>query len=238
PSQDEPVAQGSRAVLEGYPLYVNQCARCHGLGGEGDGPGAKSPTFATVPRNLTTGHYRYVSTANAIASDGDLRRVVLNGLHGSGMPAFNALSERQVDSLVAVLNHLWKDRPAAGAAITVPPRPQSSSTVVAAGKELYSNACVPCHGSKGYGDGPLADSIKDSNGHPVRPRNLDAGTLKGGPSATQIYYRIAAGIPAGQGNWLMPPQNGNLSPDKIWALVSYLESEVLPRGSIPEAPGK
>jgi respiratory nitrate reductase gamma subunit len=234
-AQEQPAGQGARKVLEGYPLYVNQCARCHGLSGEGDGPGAQSPTFATVPRNLTTGYFRYLSTANGVASDADLRRVLLNGLHGSGMPAFDALNERQIASLVSVLNVLWKGRPAAGNGIAVPPRPEMSDALVAAGKEVYEGACTSCHGPKGRGDGPIADSIKDSYGHPIRPRNFTAGTLKGGPSATQVYYRIAAGIPAGDGNWLMPPQNGNLSPDKIWAVIAYLESEVLPGGSLAEA---
>jgi len=110
-SSEEAAAQNPRMVLEGYPLYVNQCARCHGLTGEGDGPGAKSWTFSTVPRNLTAGHYRFVSTANGVATNDDLRRVITNGLNGSGMPAFNSLSERQVESLVSVVGFLWKDRP-------------------------------------------------------------------------------------------------------------------------------
>jgi nitrate reductase gamma subunit len=227
-SSDEPVAQSPRAVLEGYPLYVSQCARCHGLTGEGDGPGAKSWTFSTAPRNLTTGNYRFVSTANGVASNDDLRRVITNGLNGSGMPAFNSLSEQQVQSLVAVLGALWKDRPTTVEPITVPPRPASTAAMVAEGKEHFAQYCATCHGAGGRGDGAAADAIKDSFGNHIPPRNLVSDTIRGGSSPAQLYVRISAGIPDGKDHWLMP-QFRELGPETIWALVSYLEAEILPQ---------
>ena len=227
-SSEEPAPVVARnTALDGYPLYVSQCARCHGLSGHGDGPGAKSPTFSTVPRNLTTGYFRYVSTTNGVATDEDLRRVIVNGLNGSGMPAFNQLSEHQVQSLVDVIGFLWKSRPPAGEVIAVPPRPAASAARITEGRKLYGDQCSGCHGAGGRGDGPNADSIKDSFGNPIHPRKLVSEPLKGGSSPAQIYRRIAAGIPGGDGEWLMPPFAG-LGPESLWALVSYLEAEVLP----------
>jgi respiratory nitrate reductase gamma subunit len=226
-----PVAQS--VSLEGYPLYVNQCARCHGLSGKGDGLGAKSRTFSATPRNLTKGWFRYVSTENGIASDEDIRRVIVNGLDGSGMPAFNMLSDRQVQSLVEVVGFLWKNRPPSGNPVAVPPRPALSPQLIADGKRLYIDTCSACHGVGGRGDGEHSADIKDAQGIPVLARNLVSEPLRGGASPAQVYRRIAAGMPMGDGEWLMPPLAA-LGSNNIWAVISYLEAEILPQGQLAE----
>ncbi len=220
--------QNGRSTLMGYPLFVSQCSRCHGLKGDGHGPGAKSPTFSAVPRDLTAGHFQFISTDNGVASDADLRHVIINGLQGSGMPGFRALSERQIQSLVDTVGSLWKDRAAAGAPIPVPVRPVTTAAMVAEGKELYANYCTMCHGATGAGDGVLTTLRTDAAGHVVPPRNLRSEPLKGGWSATQMYYRIAAGMPRAKGEWLMPSYP-NLGAERTWALIAYLEQEVLPQ---------
>lgn len=216
-----------RQVLDGYPLYVSQCARCHGTEGHGDGPGAKSPTFTAVPRDLTAGHFQFISTDNGVASDTDLRHVVVNGLHGSGMPGFGALSERQVQSLVDTVGFLWKDRPTAGTRIDVPERPATTPAMIAQGKQEYDSQCAVCHGADGAGDGVLTALRTDAAGNVIPPRNLRTEPLKGGESAAQLYYRIAAGMPRAKDEWLMP-HYANLGPERIWALIAFLEEEVLP----------
>ena len=207
--------------LAGYPLYVSQCARCHGLEGRGDGPGAASPTLAQPPRDLVSGHYRFVSTTNFVASDADLARTIRTGLVPAGMPAFDALSAEQVTSLVAVLDRLWKSRPAPGETIEVPAAPATASVV--AGKALYMALCVTCHGETGRGDGPAGAAIKDLKGNSIPPRDLTSGKLKAGRSSEQIYLRIKAGVPP-----MMPPMGAGLSPEQVWSIVRYLESSVLP----------
>src|ERR1043166_9641045 len=42
---------------------------------------------------------------------------------------------------------------------------------IAQGKELFTGACLPCHGPAGKGDGPVAGTL-ERNGVPVRPGNL------------------------------------------------------------------
>ncbi len=227
--------ESPKEALHGMPLYVSQCARCHGLEGAGDGPGADSPTFSTVPRDLTAGHYRFVSTLNSVASDADLRRSIVHGLNGSGMPGFRALSDSQVNSLVKVVGDLWQDRPAAGPTIQIPASPESSAELVEAGKELYANLCSTCHGADGSGDGVAAAGIVDAEGNAIRPRALNDEPLKAGQSQKQVFYRIAAGIPAGNGGWLMPRFGESLSAEQVWALVAYLESSILPDPLIADA---
>ncbi|NJO55849.1 MAG: c-type cytochrome [Rhodospirillales bacterium] len=136
-----PDSSQAQEVLEGYSLYVSQCARCHGLEGHGDGPGSRSPTFAAVPRNLTEGHFQFISTSNGVASSDDLRHAIAHGLTGSGMPGFGALSDRQIDSLVQTVEGFWKDRPTAGETIAVPARPEPTVAMIKEGKELYAGMC-------------------------------------------------------------------------------------------------
>ena len=222
-------AVADRGVQTAYPLYVSQCARCHGVNGDGNGLGKDSPTFGTVPRDLTTGLYRFVSTQSGIASDADLRHAIVNGLPSSGMPGFSALTEEQAASLVSILDHFWVDRPDPGPAVVMTPQPQFTPALSDQGRELYAANCAACHGDSGAGDGPGAAFIEDFPGHLLPPANLAAGEVKAGTDAVQLYYRIAAGIPNGDAP-LMPSFN-YLTPEEIWALVAYLSAEVLPRGS-------
>jgi nitrate reductase gamma subunit len=208
--------------LAGYPLYVSQCARCHGLEGRGDGPGANSPTFAQPPRDLVAGQYRFVSTTNLVASDADLARTIRHGLVPAGMPAFGDLSDEQVASLVGVLGNLWKDRPAVGVTVAVPAAPAAAN--LQEGKVLYTNLCAMCHGESGQGDGPAGAAIADANGNLVPPRDLTSDELKAGRSPDQLYLRIKLGVPG-----LMPPMGAGLPPEQIWSIVRYLEASVLPR---------
>ncbi len=238
PGEDEELEPRGRDVLMGYPLYISQCARCHGLEGEGDGVGARSPTFDAKPRDLTSGHFQFISTNNGIASEADIKHVIVNGLQGSGMPGFASLSDDQVDSLVGVVRSLSKERLLPGERIAVPPRPPVTNASLAQGKQLYANLCAVCHGENGDGEGVLKALRTDAAGNVVPPRNLRIEPLKGGPSAKQLYYRIAAGMPRAKiGDrieWLMPSYPF-LSPEQVWALVDYLEADILPPNQFAKA---
>lgn len=198
--------------LSGYPLYMSQCARCHGLQGMGDGPGAGSPLFAQPPRNLVEGQYRFISTANGVASDEDLARTIREGLVPAGMPAFSRLSDAQIDSLVQVLRGMAASPPPAAQPIAAPAPP--AQVDLATGEQLYQANCAACHGDQGYGDGAAGSVL------PIPPRDLtQPWTYKAGATPQQVYRRIAAGVPP-----YMPPQHSNLNSDEIWAIVRYVES--------------
>lgn len=221
----EEVTEGSKAdakKLSGYALYVSQCARCHGNEGLGDGLGMSSSTFGAPPRNLVEGKHRFVSTVNGIASDQDLFQTLVNGLVPSGMPKFDALSDHQLLSLVSVLRTFWKDRPTPGESVFVGERPSPSEDLYDLGMRLYTANCIICHGPTGKGEGVLAEYIDDWQNQPVSPSKLAEGKPKTGRDPHQLYLRIAAGIPGGKVNWLMPPFGQGLSSRQIWALVSYL----------------
>lgn len=217
--------RGGRRLMA-YPLYISQCARCHGNGGLGDGLGANSLTFGSLPRDLVAGKYRFISANNGIASDQDLYQVLFGGLPSSGMPRFDALSDQQLHSLVSVLKVLWKDRPQPAESILVEERPPSTEDAAMMPKQLYAKNCAICHGQTGLGDGHLSKIIQDWKGYAVSPPNLVKDKLKTGREPRQLYLRIAAGIPGGKTDWLMPPFGKGLSSQQIWSLVGYLETAV------------
>jgi high-affinity iron transporter len=142
------------------------------------------------------------------------------------MPGFAALTTAQVDSLIAYLDYIWVGRPDPGPAVATTPVPAFDAAMVARGGELYASACVACHGATGAGDGPAAGMIEDYPGHPLPPANLAAGEIKAGADSTQLFYRIAAGVP--NGATPLMPAFGYLAPDDIWSIVAYLRREVIP----------
>jgi len=181
--------------LTGYPLYVSQCARCHGISGRGDGHGAESPTFTAVPRDLVAARYHFVSTDNGVASDDDLYRTIHRGLTNTGMPAFSDLTDDQILSLIDVLNAFRAGGSAPGRTVHPGTPPPATAQSIARGRELYLEVCVSCHGDTGRGDGTVQSF--DYLQQVVVPADLAAGNIKAGAEAEQVYLRIATRIPGG-----------------------------------------
>jgi mono/diheme cytochrome c family protein len=74
----------------GYAIYRRNCLHCHGVSGAGDGPTAMF--LYPLPRDYRKGIFKFTSTASGAKPDrSDLRRTIKNGLHGTSMPAFDAL---------------------------------------------------------------------------------------------------------------------------------------------------
>jgi mono/diheme cytochrome c family protein len=74
----------------GYALYRLHCLHCHGVSGAGDGPTA--PFLYPSPRDYRKGLFKFTSTATGSKpTRDDLRKTITHGLHGTSMPAFEAL---------------------------------------------------------------------------------------------------------------------------------------------------
>ena len=69
---------------EGRNTFNSACAGCHGLDGKGSDKAVNISSSAKVRR----------------FSDAELSGIIVNGVPGTGMPAFHTLSERQVRALV------------------------------------------------------------------------------------------------------------------------------------------
>jgi cytochrome c oxidase cbb3-type subunit I/II len=127
----------------GRRLFELHCAGCHGVDGQGNGPGA--PGLSPKPANLT-GFYRQERMA----------QVLWHGVPGTAMPAWRDRSPTELADLAAYTRHLgvplgtMKDdrvRP------TVTPEQQADAPV------LYANHCAQCHGDRGAGDGFAASAL-------------------------------------------------------------------------------
>lgn len=84
----------------GYGLYRQHCLHCHGVSGAGDGPTA--PFLYPRPRDYRKGLFKFTSTSTgAKPTRADLRKTILDGIHGTSMPAFVAmLNEPEVEQVL------------------------------------------------------------------------------------------------------------------------------------------
>jgi putative copper resistance protein D len=85
---------------------------------------------------------------------------------------------------------------------------------VANGKRLYeASGCAACHGTDGYGDGPLAKELRP------RPADLTAPHASM-HTAGDLYWWISRGI----GESAMPGFEQKLSDEERWDLVNFLRA--------------
>ena len=126
-----PLAVDPAAVTDGRGLYNQICQSCHGAAGQGTdrGPALASGTFAHG------------------STDGDLFRSIRNGVPGTQMAGFGALSDTDVWRLVSYLRSL---RPEAVASVATS---EPANGDAAAGERLFFGAarCASCHEVNGRG---------------------------------------------------------------------------------------
>ncbi len=83
-------------------LFLESCAACHGLRGDGSGPASKD--LDPKPTNFLNGHEMdNVSTVQ-------LYNIIRFGLPGTAMPSFESLSEAQIWKLVFYVHRLKRPR--------------------------------------------------------------------------------------------------------------------------------
>lgn len=88
-----------RRVNEGAAIYAQRCQHCHGVTGDGNGPAA--PWLNPKPRDYRRGIFKFTSTPyGAKPRREDLLRTVRRGVTGTSMPAFNLLSNEELDAVV------------------------------------------------------------------------------------------------------------------------------------------
>lgn len=98
-----PVSSDKKGKQQG--LYREHCAQCHGISGDGAGP--TSAFLQPYPRDFRLGKFKYKSTKlGQRPVDEDLRRTIVQGIPGTGMPSFRTLPEEDVDALIAYVKYL------------------------------------------------------------------------------------------------------------------------------------
>ncbi len=88
-----------------HGLYRRNCAHCHGISGNGEGPTAG--ILNPYPRDYRPGVYKFKSTFNPNEpTDEDLHHTIMDGVPGTAMPAFSVLPPDEVAALLEYVKYL------------------------------------------------------------------------------------------------------------------------------------
>ncbi|NOX53498.1 MAG: c-type cytochrome [Planctomycetes bacterium] len=111
-SVNPPPQPGDRFVLvgerlqRGNVLFRENCAECHGITGDGNGP--KASGMNPKPRDYRKGVFKFTSTKPGLKpARADLVRTIQLGIPGTYMPSFEGdLSDEDIDALVEYVRWL------------------------------------------------------------------------------------------------------------------------------------
>ncbi|PIE80761.1 MAG: hypothetical protein CSA11_06830 [Chloroflexi bacterium] len=120
----------------GHDIFLDRCANCHGLTGQGDG--ALSSDLPAPPADYTDPEFRRSRLP------GMMYNSITNGILESGMPPFGPENSEPVSE---------EDRWHVLATVYSLATPLEA---VEAGRTVYEGNCAACHGETGLGDGPDA----------------------------------------------------------------------------------
>ena len=98
----------------------------------------------------------------------------------------------------------------------------ATPAVLAAGRALYDDKCVSCHGDKGKGDGP------ESEMYDTPPADLTKPGLLDGMSDGELFWKIT------QGRRPMPSFRKQYTDEQRWQLVHFIRTFA----PAPEKPAK
>ncbi len=214
-------------IKHGKEIYLQRCAGCHGV--NGDGKGEAAIFLDPKPRNFTTGVFKFRSTPlGALPTDEDLMRTLSKGLNGTSMPGFHLVPEVSrlaVIQYIKTFSDAWQDPDNIQAPLTGAPMPiedfRTHSTFIARAKKgrgIYIENCATCHGLEGHGDGEGAEGLEDDWGYPLKPANLQKKYIKSGHSIEDIYRVVLAGI----GGSPMPSFKDVIEDKDMWDVAAFV----------------
>ena len=177
------------ALAEGKAAFGDNCAPCHGSGGQGQ---------KGYP-NLTAGRWLWGGSLDQIGA------TITHGIrapddadtHTSAMPAFGKDGILKPEQIREVASHV---RTLAGL------EPEQGVDV-AAGKKIFADNCVACHGEDGKGSLELGAA------------NLTTKVWQYGSDVNDLIYTISYAR-----NSTMPAWSGRLDPVTIKSLAVYVHS--------------
>ncbi|RMG34940.1 MAG: DUF302 domain-containing protein [Gammaproteobacteria bacterium] len=195
----------AQAAPDGQALYIEHCAVCHQFAGAGGiGLPLAGKKFADY-------------------SDDYLFKTIRLGRPGRIMPAFEELSDAQVEAIVRFLRVRTGSKPA-----EYDPAPLGGDA--ARGKALYQKHCVACHAEDGLGAGKgTGVSVARKRSFLVMPAAIANPGFQRAASDAMIRQIITHGRPASG----MPTFGKILSQQEITDVVAYVR-ELGKRVSPPE----
>ncbi len=209
----------------GQTIFVEQCAHCHGLAG--DGQGWDGLYLNPVPANF----HDMLGSSLTPADEGTYFAKLTFGIHNSAMPSWGEwLPERdRWDTIKYVTDSFMMGKPVTesvynNGAISSEFLLASSDvylseghTIIAEnGPPLYAQYCATCHGDTGAGDGP-GNQDNASEGPAPFPQDM---------SEAYIYWRTWDGVP----DSLMYPFKWLLNDQQVWEITTYMTQTLLAGG--------
>lgn len=138
PRGGAPALPAAADLDRGERLYAANCAGCHGVRGEGDGPGVAG--LAPRPTNLAEHEY----------TSAHLAEVLWNGVAGTAMQAWR---DHPPDDLAALAETVRR--------ISAPQNdPPAAPDTLSLGGRVYAANCAQCHGDDGDGRGTAARELR------------------------------------------------------------------------------
>lgn len=106
PGFSQPMTLGGKVVQadtlnRGRDLFNRFCATCHGFDGKADTSQARQ--LDPRPRDFTLAQFKRVESPGALPTDAELSRIIVNGVPGTGMPAWPQLEGSDLDAVVQYL---------------------------------------------------------------------------------------------------------------------------------------
>jgi DMSO reductase family type II enzyme heme b subunit len=220
------VVEAQNRGLPGWATYVEKCAVCHGDGGNGDGPAAK--TMLPRPRVFKKTNYKFRTTASgALPMREDLLRVITEGVPGTAMPDFAHLPEATRLALVDVIESFSEDfqdedLQSDRESLPLPERPDTDLEI---GYQVYlQNKCWECHGPSGLGNGPTWADKKDDDQNPIVPADLSRWhQLRCGDSIECLFRATQTGLNG------TPMPSTPMKDEDRWQLSAWLKSIQQPK---------
>ena len=224
----QPTMAQSGNAENGAQIYAKRCTLCHGEEGDADSPAAER--LNPPPRDFTLGQYKFKTTAfdQDYADDGDLFRMIRDGMPGTAMPGWaDILSEQDMWDLIAYLKTFaGTEEEEPGQQLDYGSQVASSAESIAKGEKLFhqDDRCSECHGARGKGD--AIKKLKDDNGARTWPRNLTKPwTFRASNEPKDIFARISAGIPGTQmPSFADPKSKKKLTIEERWHVANYVAS--------------
>lgn len=191
-----------KEVLEFGTLYSENCAGCHGENGRGGAAMALAdPVYL------------------AIADEEAMRKVTVNGVPGTAMPAFaesagGLLTDKQIDVITQGIRSRWS-KPGILDGANPPSYAAKSRGEPERGAAVYKTYCESCHGPDGRG-GPKGSDITN--------RSFLALVSDQGLRTIVIAGRPELGAPDWRGNIPGKP----MSNQDVTDVVAWLASKRVP----------
>ena len=196
-------------VVEGRHIYLTYgCVGCHGVNGGGG-----------MGKPILDDEWIFGS------DDQTIFKLIRGEVPKQTMPSSigKALTDEQVRKVIVYVRYNYEGDKAKISWAVPPPVPDellrasvSTGDPVAAGKILYTSACVQCHGPEGKGDGPGAVALDP------KPRNLTDHARMVAMSDRYLYELISRGGVAVGKSPQMPPFA--LNPQDINNIIAFVKT--------------